>query len=85
MTKENITIIKKRTRKNVKLAQDTLQIYRLLISLAEIKIKGTRLIDVPGIVVKFGDNTGVRLNVNFTKIYNEMRIKAKNCINQKRW
>jgi len=80
-TRENVTIIEKRARKNVKLAEDTIQIYRLLLSLAEIKIEvGTQLVDIPGIVVKFGDSIGARLNVNFTMIYDEIRTKAKDCV-----
>jgi Tfx family DNA-binding protein len=80
-TRENVTIIEKSARKNIKLAEETLQTYRLLLSVAKIEIEaGTHLIDIPGIVVKAGDNIGFKLNVNFTTIYDEIRFKAGDCV-----
>jgi Tfx family DNA-binding protein len=80
-TRENITIIERRARRNIRLAEETLHAYKSLISLAEIKIEpGTHLVDVPGIVVKAGDKLGIKLKVNFTRIYDEIRFKAGNCI-----
>lgn len=80
-TRENVTIIEKRARRNLRLAKETLRTYRLLLCVAKIKIEaGTRLIDVPGIVVKTGDNIGIKLKVNFTRVYDEIRFEAGDCI-----
>jgi Tfx family DNA-binding protein len=84
-TRENVTIIEKSARRNIRLAEETLQTYRLLLSVAKIKIEaGTHLIDIPGIVVKAGDNIGFKLMVNFTRIYDEIRFKAGDCISGSR-
>lgn len=80
-TRENVTIIEKRARRNIKLAEETLQIYRLFLCIAKIKIEaGTHLVDVPGILVKFGDGIGMKLKVNFTRIYDEIKFKARDCV-----
>jgi len=84
-TRENVTIIEKSARRNIKLAEETLQTYRLLLSVAKITIEaGTHLIDIPGIVVKAGDDIGVKLQVNFTRIFDEVRFKAGDCISGSR-
>jgi len=84
-TRENVTIIEKMARRNIRLAEETLQTYRLLLSVAKIKIEvDTHLIDVPGIVVKAGDSIGIKLKANFTRIYDEIRFKAGNCISGSR-
>lgn len=80
-TRENIAIIEKRAKRNVQLAEETVRIYKLLLSASRVRIEpGTHLIDVPGIIVKAGDNAGVKLKVNFTRIYDEIRFKAGDCI-----
>jgi hypothetical protein len=80
-TRENVTIIENRAERNIRLAEETIQAYRLLLCAAKVKIEaGTRLIDVPGIVVKAGDDIGVKLKVNFTRIYDEIRFKAGDCV-----
>jgi hypothetical protein len=80
-TRENVTIIEKRARRNIRLAEETLQTYRLLLSIAKIRIEvGTHLLDVPGILAKAGDSIGVKLKINFTRIYDEIKFKAGECI-----
>ncbi len=84
-SRENVTIIEKRARANIKLAEETIQVYKLLLSLAKMKIEaGTHLVDVPGIIVKFGDSIGIKLNVNFTTLYDEIKIRAGDCIENRR-
>jgi Tfx family DNA-binding protein len=76
-TRENVTIIENRAKRNVRLAEETIQAYKALLCAAKVNIKaGTHLVDVPGIVVKAGDEIGVKLKVNFTRIYDEVRFKA---------
>jgi len=80
-TRENVTIIERRARRNIKLAEETLRAYKLLLSVANIRVEaGTHLIDVPGILVKAGDKFGIKLKINFTRVYDEIRFKARDCI-----
>ena len=54
-SRENITIIEGRARKNIKLAQETLLAYRLLNCAVKIKIEpGTHLLEIPRILGKGG-------------------------------
>ena len=77
-TRENITLIEKRARKNIRLAEETLQTYRALLSIGKITVpEGTHLVDVPGILVRKGDSLGVKLKINFTRLYNEIKFKAR--------
>jgi Tfx family DNA-binding protein len=80
-TRENITIIEKRAKRNLRLAKETIQAYKLLFCITKVNIEaGTRLVDVPGIVIRAGDSVGVKLNVNFTRVYDEIRFKAGDCV-----
>lgn len=80
-TRENIVIAETRARRNLKLAEETIQAYRSLISVENIEVKaGTHLVDVPSMLVKAGDKLGIKLKVNFTRIYDEIRFKAADCI-----
>jgi Tfx family DNA-binding protein len=84
-SRENVTIIEKRAKKNVRLAEETIQAYKLLLCITKVNIEaGTRLIDVPGIVIRAGDKIGVKLNVNFTRVYDEIRFKAGDCVSGSR-
>jgi Tfx family DNA-binding protein len=84
-TRENVTIVEKRAERNIRLAEETIQAYKLLLCATEVNVEaGTSLIDVPGIVVKAGDSIGVKLKVNFTRIYDEIRFKAGDCVSGSR-
>jgi Tfx family DNA-binding protein len=80
-TRENITIVERRAERNIRLAEETIQAYKLLLCATKVNVEaGTHLVDLPGIVVKAGDSIGVKLKVNFTRIYDEIRFKAGDCI-----
>jgi len=84
-TRENVTIVERRAERNIRLAEETIQAYKLLLCATEVNVEaGTSLIDVPGIVVKAGDSIGVKLKVNFTRIYDEIRFKAGDCVSGSR-
>jgi Tfx family DNA-binding protein len=84
-TRENITIIEKRAKRNLRLAEETIQAYKLLSCITKVNIEaGTHLVDVPGIIIRAGDSIGVKLNVNFTRIYDEIRFKAGDCVSGSR-
>lgn len=80
-TRENVTLIEKKARRNIRLAKETLQAYRLLLTITKIPIEvGVHRMDIAGILVKAGDSMGVKLKVNFTRIYDEIRFEAGDCI-----
>lgn len=81
-TRENVSVIEKRAKRNIQLAEETLQIYKSLFSVASVRINpGTHLIDIPGMLVRTSDKIGIKLRINFTRVYDEIRFKAKDCIN----
>lgn len=80
-TRENVVIIEKRAKRNIKLAEETIRVYKLLLCAKKVTIEpGTHLVDVPSIIVRAGDSVGVKLKANFTKIYDEIRFGARDCI-----
>ncbi|MCS7114861.1 MAG: Tfx family DNA-binding protein [Nitrososphaerota archaeon] len=80
-TRENIVIMEARARRNLRLAEETIQAYRSLISVANVEVEaGTHLVDVPSMLVKAGDKLGIKLRMNFTRIYDEIKFKAADCI-----
>jgi len=84
-SRENVSIIENRAKRNIRLAEETVQAYKLLLCATKVNIDvGTRLVDVPGILMKAGDSVGIKLKVNFTRIYDEIRFKAGDCIREER-
>ena len=80
-TRENVAMIERRARRNVKLAADTLAAYNKLRAAAVVEVKpNTHLVEIPKLVVEAGDRAGVKLKVNFTKVYDEVKFKARSCI-----
>jgi len=80
-TRENVAVIEKRARRNIRIAEETLKVYKELLAVAKIKIReGTHLVDVPRIVINAADKAGVKLKANFTRIYDEIRFKARECV-----
>ncbi len=83
-SRENVAIAEKRALRNIKLAEKTLSMYRFLLRVAEVEVKpGTHLVDIPSIILKAGDKAEVKITANFTKIYDEIRFKARECIEEK--
>lgn len=80
-TRENVYILEKRGLKNIEIARATLEVAKHQGILCEIKLKaGTRLIEVPRIIVDEADKRNVKLRANFTRIYDEIRYKVPNAI-----
>ena len=80
-SRENVSVLEKRAWENIELARVTLNIYKELIAKAKLTIlPNTHLVDVPRMVINEADKVKVKLRANFTRIYDELRFKAKNCI-----
>jgi len=71
----------KRALQNIERAKTTLLAYKVISSALRVVIKeGTRLIDVPVIVVSEADRVGVRVRGDFTLIFKLIRYKARACV-----
>ena len=80
-TRENVYILEKRGLKNIEIARATLEVAKHQGILCEIHLSpGTRLIEVPKIIVDEADKHNVKLRANFTRIYDEIRYKVPNAI-----
>jgi len=84
-SRENVAIAERRALRNIELAEMTISFYRYLLRVAEVVVEpGTHLVDIPSMVVKAGDAENVKVAANFTRIYDEVRFKARNCIEGRR-
>lgn len=84
-SRENVAIAEKRALRNIELAEKTISFYRYLLRVAEVVVEpGTHLVDIPSMVVKAGDTANVKVAANFTRIYDEVRFKARDCIEGRR-
>ena len=80
-TRENISIIERRAKENIRLAEETLNAYKELLAAGEVIIRpGTHLVEVPKIVISRADELGIKLRANFTRLYDEIRYCAGDCI-----
>ncbi len=80
-SRENVAIAEKRALRNIELAERTISAYRYLLRVAEVVVEpGTHLVDIPSMVVKAGDTANVKVAANFTRIYDEVRFKARECV-----
>jgi len=80
-TRQNISIIEKRGKRNLRLAEETIREYEKITTAANVKIKsGTHMVDIPRLVIDAADKAHVKLNADFTRIYNEIRFKAPECV-----
>ncbi|MCD6480396.1 Tfx family DNA-binding protein [Candidatus Bathyarchaeota archaeon] len=80
-TRQNISIIERRAKRNLRLAEETLRAYRELVAASSVEVPPeTHLVDIPRMVIDAADEAGVKLRANFTRIYDEIRFKAGKCV-----
>ena len=80
-TRQNISIIERRGRRNLRLAEETIQEFKRLNLASSVKLKpGIHMVDIPRFVVDAADKANVKLKADFTRIYNEIRFKASECV-----
>ena len=80
-THQNISIIEKRTKRNLRLAEETIRLYEAITTATSMEIKpGTHMVDIPRLVLDAADKAKVKLKADFTRIYNEVRFKAAGCV-----
>lgn len=80
-TRENVYILEKRGLRNIEIARATIEVAKHQGILCEISIPaGTRLVEIPKIIVDEADKHRVKLKANFTRIYDEIRYKVPGAI-----
>jgi Tfx family DNA-binding protein len=78
-TRENVVLVEARAKLNIERARATLENLKHsgLAVTVEIR-KGTHLVDIPRIVLNRANRAKIKLGANFTRIYEDIRFKAKN-------
>jgi len=80
-SRQNVAIIEKRGRRNLRLAEETIRVYEKITTAASVKVKpNTHMVDIPRLVIDAADKAKVKLRADFTRIYNEIRFKAPGCV-----
>ncbi|MCK4582481.1 Tfx family DNA-binding protein, partial [Candidatus Bathyarchaeota archaeon] len=76
-TRQNVSMLERRARRNIGLAEDTLKAYKEIVTATSVKVEpGTHLVDVPRLLVSAADGAGVKLRGDFSRIYNIIRFNA---------
>ncbi len=79
---QNIAVAEKRALEKLRVARETIILYNLITSAKKLIIpSGTHLVDIPKMVLKAGDDVGVKLKADFTYIYKLIRFNASECVN----
>jgi len=77
-TRENVVLIERRARLNVERARATLDSLKHSGLAVSVQIpKGTHLVDVPRMVLNRANRAKIKLGANFTRIYEDIRFKAR--------
>ena len=80
-TRQNISTIERRARRNLQLAEDTLRAYKELTMAQSLTIEpGVHLIDLPRQVVEAADHASIKLRADFTRIYNLIKYNVPECV-----
>ncbi|MET1160051.1 MAG: Tfx family DNA-binding protein [Thermoprotei archaeon] len=82
---QTVAVIEKRALENIRRAETTLLVYNLLSSKVKLIIRpGTKLVEIPSILVREADKKNVKIRGDFTLIYKLLRYRAGNCISNGR-
>lgn len=78
-TRENVVLLEARAKFNIQRARKTLESLRHSGLSVSVEIpKGTHLVDIPRMVLNRANRAKIKLGANFTRIYEDIRFKAKN-------
>lgn len=82
---QNISLTEKRALENIETAKQTLIAYKLATSPIKIIInEGTKLIEIPRIIVEEADKAEIKVKGDFTLIFKLIRFKARECLKDNR-
>jgi len=80
-TRENVVLIEARAKLNIQRARKTLESLKHSGLSVSVEIpKGTHLVDVPRLVLNRANRAKIKLGANFTRIYEDMRFKARHSV-----
>jgi Tfx family DNA-binding protein len=84
-TRENVSILESRARRNIKKAKATIEILEDLGMATRITIKPeTPVLEISKIILKKADDANVRLQLDCVDLLEKIKIKAKNKIKAKK-
>jgi Tfx family DNA-binding protein len=76
-TRQNISLVERRAKRNIQRAEDTLTAYRRLKTVASLTINpSTHLVDIPRMLIDAADKVGVRIRGDFTGVYRDLHQYA---------
>ena len=77
-TRQNISLAERRAHRNLEKARDTIAAYRRLGTVASVTLPPMmHLVDVPRMLIDAADSAGVKIEVDFSLIYKELRHEAR--------
>ena len=80
-TRQNVSLIERRARGNLEKAETTLKAYKRLRTAATVELESnTHLVDVPRMLVDAADDAGVKISIDFSLVYKELRDEARDSI-----
>ena len=80
-TRQNVSLIERRARGNLEKAEATLKAYKRLRTAATVELESnTHLVDIPRMLVDAADEAGVKITIDFSLVYKELREEAGDSI-----
>jgi Tfx family DNA-binding protein len=77
VSRTTVSALERSAKRKILLAEKTLIIYRELLSRAVFVINsGTRLVEIPAIILRRADELGIKLKGDFTYIYSQLRYRV---------
>jgi len=77
-TRENVVLLEARARQNIERARATLEGLKHSGLAVSVEIqRGTHLVDIPRVILNRANRARIRLGANFTRIYEDIRFKAR--------
>ena len=76
-TRQNISLVERRAKRNLEKAEETIAAYRKLRMVATVTLPPmTHLVDIPRMLIDAADKAGVKIEVDFSVMYKELRHDA---------
>lgn len=76
VSRSTVSALEHAALRNIRLAEETIRAYKELLVVDKLRIPaGTHLISIPDLIVKRGDELGVRIKGDFVSLYWEIRKK----------
>lgn len=76
-TRQNVSLLERRAHRNLEKAEETIAAYRKLRTVAKVILPPmTHLVDVPRMLIDVADSAGVKIKVDFSLIYKELKHDA---------